>query len=269
MLVFPNAKINLGLYITGKRPDGYHSLESIFYPVPFLTDIAEVIESKAFTFDGLNLPAHTSAEDNLAVKAWRLLEKEYHLPPVSMYLAKKIPVGAGLGGGSADAAFALRALSSLFKLGLSTEKLEHFAAMLGSDCPFFIANKPAFVTGRGEYIQPAGMDLAGYRLSVVFPGIHIATKEAFSGITVSEPEMPLPQMIKKPAGEWKNTLENAFEKTIFPKYPVLKEIKETLYSAGALYSSMSGSGSALYALSEKSLDAKKLFPQYSTWEGSL
>jgi 4-diphosphocytidyl-2-C-methyl-D-erythritol kinase len=255
MIVFPNCKINLGLHITRKRADGYHDIDTVFYPVP-LEDALECIhapssaEPIAFTASGL--PVAGNASDNLCVKAWYLLKKDFpDLPPVQMHLHKAIPMGAGLGGGSADGAFALQLLSQLFHLNLSTEQLEGYALQLGSDCPFFIRNRPCHATGRGEQMQPVQTDLSGYTIVVVHPGIHISTAKAFAGITPHMPERSLAEIIALPVTEWKEHLVNDFEKSIASDWPAIAGIKQQLYAAGAAYASMSGSGSAVYGLFPK------------------
>lgn len=255
MIVFPNCKINLGLHIARKREDGYHDIDTVFYPV-HLEDALECIhapsaeEPVAFTASGLTVAGHAS--DNLCVKAWHLLKKDFaDLPPVHMHLHKTIPMGAGLGGGSADGAFALKLLSQVFHLNLSTEQLETYALQLGSDCPFFIRNLPCHATGRGEHMQPVQTDLSAYTIVIVHPGIHISTAQAFAGITPHIPQKPLAEIIALPVTEWKEHLVNDFEKSIANDWPAIAGIKQQLYTAGAVYASMSGSGSAVYALFPK------------------
>jgi 4-diphosphocytidyl-2-C-methyl-D-erythritol kinase len=255
MIVFPHCKINLGLHITRKREDGYHDIDTVFYPV-HLEDALECIhaplsaEPIAFTASGLPVAGNT--QDNLCVKAWHLLKKDFPgLPPVQMHLHKAIPMGAGLGGGSADGAFALQLLSQLFHLNLSTEQLEGYALQLGSDCPFFIRNLPCHATGRGEQMRPVQTDLSAYTIVIVHPGIHISTAKAFSGITPHMPERPLAEIIALPVTEWKEHLVNDFEKSMVGDWPAIAGIKQQLYTACAVYASMSGSGSAVYGLFPK------------------
>lgn len=253
MIVFPNCKINLGLHILRKRADGYHDLETVFYPVRF-TDILELIPERTTTDQPVNyaqsgLDIQGNPLDNLCVKAYLLLKKDYPaLPPVKMHLHKVIPTGAGLGGGSADAAFTLQLLNDYFKLGLSTDQLLHYALSLGSDCPFFILNKPAYATGRGELLEPVSVDLTGYTLVIINPGIHIPTAQAFAGIRPAQPERSLKEIIALPVSSWADELINDFEKPIFYQYPEIAAIKDELYRAGAVYASMSGSGSTVYGL---------------------
>lgn len=253
MIVFPNCKINLGLHILRKRADGYHDLETVFYPVRF-TDILELIPERTTTDQPVNyaqsgLDIQGNPLDNLCVKAYLLLKKDYPaLPPVKMHLHKVIPTGAGLGGGSADAAFTLQLLNDYFKLGLSTDQLLHYALSLGSDCPFFILNKPAYATGRGELLEPVSVDLTGYTLVIINPGIHVPTAQAFAGIRPAQPERSLKEIIALPVSSWADELINDFEKPIFYQYPEIAAIKDELYRAGAVYASMSGSGSTVYGL---------------------
>lgn len=253
MIVFPNCKINLGLHILRKRADGYHDLETVFYPVRF-TDILELIPERTTTDQQVNyaqsgLDIQGNPLDNLCVKAYLLLKKDYPaLPPVKMHLHKVIPTGAGLGGGSADAAFTLQLLNDYFKLGLSTDQLLHYALSLGSDCPFFILNKPAYATGRGELLEPVSVDLTGYTLVIINPGIHVPTAQAFAGIRPAQPERSLKEIIALPVSSWAYELINDFEKPIFYQYPEIAAIKDELYRAGAVYASMSGSGSTVYGL---------------------
>ncbi len=253
MIVFPNCKINLGLHILRKRADGYHDLETVFYPVRF-TDILELIPDRStndqpVTYSQSGLEIQGNPLDNLCVKAYQLLKKDYPaLPPVKMHLHKVIPTGAGLGGGSADAAFSLQLLNDYFKLELSTDQLLHYALSLGSDCPFFILNKPAYATGRGELLKPVSVDLTGYTLVIINPGIHVPTAKAFAGIRPALPEKSLKEIIAQPVSSWAEELVNDFEKPIFYQYPEIAAIKDELYRAGAVYASMSGSGSTVYGL---------------------
>lgn len=272
MISFPNCKINIGLYITGKRPDGFHNLESVFYPVPF-TDALEIIpapENKQFSFQSEGIKVTEKAEDNLCIKAYRLLQKEYELPAIEMFLLKKLPSGAGLGGGSSDASFTLKILNELFELNIPDEKLENYAAQLGSDCPFFIKNKAAFVTGRGEFLEEINLSLKAYHITIIHPGIHISTRDAFANISPRQPKISLKEQIQKPVAEWRHLITNDFEAFAFSTYPELAEIKKKMYSVGALYAAMSGSGSAVYSISENKLEIKNKFPDnYLVWQGVL
>jgi 4-diphosphocytidyl-2-C-methyl-D-erythritol kinase len=266
MISFPNAKINLGLYVTGKRDDGFHNIESIFYPVPFC-DVLEIIPSDKFSFQSVGIAIDGNPEDNLVVKAYRLLQSRYNLPEVSIFLLKNIPTGAGLGGGSSDASFAVQLLNDLFKLNLSDGQLIAHASELGSDCPFFVTNYPAYVFGRGELLEAVNVKLAGCYIKIVYAGIHISTADAYNNITTySSLKIPLPHLIMRDRAYWKESLQNDFEPYAFSQYPVLAQIKQQMYDQGAFYSAMSGSGSAVYGLFEKkpdidssSLDAGKKF----------
>ena len=249
MICFPNAKINLGLQVVSKRPDGYHNIETIFYPVP-LYDALEIVLSETnettFTQTGISIDGNT--DDNLVMKALRLLEKDFDLPKIAIYLRKQIPFGAGLGGGSADAAFMLKLLNDFAGLNLSVEQLEKYAGQLGADCPFFIRNNPVFAEGIGNIFTPINVSLSGYHLVLVTPGIHISTKEAYQSLIPKQPASQLREIIHLPVEEWKNYMVNDFEAGIFAHYPVIGEIKQTLYDIGAIYASMSGSGSSVFGI---------------------
>ncbi len=250
MVVFPNAKINLGLNVTNKRKDGYHDIVSCFVPVPY-SEVLEIIVSKKFSFTSSGFAIPGKPEENLCVKAFKLLKKDFGLPEVSIYLHKMIPIGAGLGGGSADATFTLKALNDLFELFLDDSLLEDYAAQLGSDCPFFVRNQPAMAYGTGNQLEEIDLPLSDKYLLLVTPTVHISTAEAYRGITPTRPTANLKDILRQtPVHEWKHLVRNDFEATVFPKYPELAEVKEKLYQAGALYASMSGSGSTLYGLFE-------------------
>ena len=250
MICFPNAKINLGLNITDRRADGYHNLESIFYPVR-LHDALEVIESDelSFTSSGLTIPGN--ADSNLCLKAYHLLAADFSLPAVHIHLHKHIPIGAGLGGGSADAAFFLKLMNDKFELGLSVEQLETYASRLGADCAFFIKNKPAFATGIGDQLQEISLDLSSYYLILVTPDVHISTAEAYRGVNPATPVYSLLESIQKPVSMWKNFIANDFEKHLFKAYPQIQALKSSLYEAGAVYATMTGSGSSVVGIFEK------------------
>ncbi len=251
MVSFPNCKINLGLHITGKRPDGYHNLETIFYPIN-LKDVLEIVPSENFEFTVSGLPVNGNENDNLCAKAYYLLKKDFpSLPPINMWLHKHIPMGAGLGGGSSDGAFTLKLLNEKFLLNLSTDQLIGYALQLGSDCPFFIINKPCFASGRGEILEPFELNLLDYSFVLVCPKIHISTAWAFSQINPQPSTKSLKEIINQPIEKWKNELQNDFEKAALKKFPEMNDIKENLYRTGALYASMSGSGSAFYGIFKK------------------
>lgn len=269
MLDFPNAKINLGLFITSKRADGFHNLISCFYPVKWC-DALEILPAPENKFDMTGLPVPGDPESNLCLKAYKLLEKDFQLPPVHMHLHKIIPMGAGLGGGSADAAFALKILNKLFELKLSTEALQNYARQLGSDCAFFIENKPVLAVEKGDVFEPVALDLTGYTCIVVYPGLHITTAEAYSNVIPQETTTDIRDVLKQDVKTWKDALYNDFEKSLFPNYPQLSELKDNLYEAGAAFASMTGSGAAVYGLFKGDVPANLIFPgHYLVWKGLL
>ena len=266
MIVFPNCKINLGLYILRKRADGFHDLETVFYPLP-LQDALEIIQNPSpaapveFTTSGLVIDS--SMEANICVRAYRLLKNDFpDLPSIKMHLHKVLPAGAGLGGGSSDGAFTLRLLNKRFDLGLNEEQLIKYALQLGSDCPFFIRNKPCLATGRGENLEEIGIDLSSYKIVLINPGVHIPTGHAFSKCIPSDQRTGIRETVNRPVEEWKNGLKNDFEETVFAQYPEIKIIKERLYDLGATYASMSGSGSSVYGIFEKNTPLKTGFPAH-------
>lgn len=250
MIVFPNAKINLGLAVTAKRPDGYHELSSCFYPTGW-SDVLEILPAHQFAFrsTGIDIPGDPAA--NLCIKAWQRLAGVYGIPPVSMHLHKVIPIGAGMGGGSADGAFALKALNEMFDLGLSVTQLEAYALELGSDCPFFVQNQPVMVGGRGEVFTPLDLSLTGQYIVLVYPGIHISTKEAYAGIIPRQPAKPVRQVLGQDRSTWRSELHNDFEDSLFGSYPKLASLKSWLYEQGAWYAAMTGSGSTVFGLFER------------------
>jgi len=267
MLVFPNCKINLGLRILEKRSDGYHNLETIFYPLP-INDILEIIEyrdaspSKSIPFTTSGLKIQGELSHNLCLKAYGLLKIDFpQLPHIKMHLHKTIPAGSGLGAGSADAAFTLKLLNEKFDLGLKNDQLISYAVQLGSDCPFFLLNKPCYATGRGEILEPIDIDLSPYKLLVIYPGIHINTGQAFLQVNIAKTERSVKKIIREPIETWKVNLINDFDQPAFKQYPVIAEIKEKLYAAGALYASMSGSGSTVYGIFPKEMTNNPQFPK--------
>jgi 4-diphosphocytidyl-2-C-methyl-D-erythritol kinase len=248
MISFPHCKINLGLYITAKRTDGYHDLETVFFPVP-IHDILEFVKAAEPGFHLTGLPVIGQAADNLCVKAYNLVKQRFpELPALNIHLHKLIPMGAGLGGGSADGAFMLRMLNSHFKLGLGQDELIHMALQLGSDCPFFILDQPAYARGRGEILRPLPLSLSSWWMVLVNPGIHVSTATAFSGVTPSPCPVPLAEKILEPVDSWQDWLRNDFEATVCKTHPRIAELKKSLYEAGAVYASMTGSGSTVYGL---------------------
>lgn len=266
MLSFPNCKINIGLQVLGKREDGFHEIETVFYPVP-LYDALEIIPSANLEFTITGLPVDGSMADNICVKAYQLLKKDFpQLPIVKIHLHKAIPTGAGLGGGSADAAFMLKLLNDTFKLNLTIQQLINYALQLGSDCPFFIINKPSDAKGRGEKMEEIEVDISKYKIVLVNPGIHINTGWAFSQLskqaydekTFIRTSKSINQIIQQPIISWKDELINDFEAPVFKAHPTIKEIKESLYKLGALYAAMSGSGSTVYGIFNTAIDTKML-----------
>ncbi len=266
MLLFPNAKINIGLQIINRRKDGYHDIRSCFYPVPW-TDILEIVPTERnTTFTASGIPIPEDGGSNLCLKAYHLLKADFDIPPVKMHLHKLIPIGAGLGGGSADASFALKWLNEAFSLQLSDVKLQTYAASIGSDCPFFIKNKPVLASDTGTTLTPFTVDLGGYHILMIFPDQHISTKEAYSGVKPSSPKYDLAATLAQPVEKWKDIVYNDFEDSILPRYPQLKLLKEKLYAAGASYASMTGSGAAFYALfkTKPEVEALQLPEKYIT-----
>lgn len=264
MILFPNAKINLGLDIVRKRPDGYHDIETVMMPIPW-RDILEIVpargEETTLTVSGreVNCPP----EKNLVMKAYRALEARVELPAVDIYLRKVIPDGAGLGGGSADAAFTLRGLNELFALDLSDETLAEIASGLGADCPFFIYNRPMLCTGTGTDMEPIDIDLSGLTLAVVKPQVSVPTAEAYSHTSPRLPEVALRESIRRPLESWQGVVKNDFEPSVFPSYPSIAAIKSQLLDAGAIYASMSGSGSAVYGIFKDDILADTLSQQFA------
>ncbi|MDR1273269.1 MAG: 4-(cytidine 5'-diphospho)-2-C-methyl-D-erythritol kinase [Odoribacteraceae bacterium] len=269
MIVYPNAKINVGLFVAGKRPDGFHDIETIFYPVG-ARDILEVNLAPGrggeclFRCTGLDAG---EAGDNLVARAHRLLAADFDLPPVRVHLHKQVPAGAGLGGGSSDAAFALVALNDLCGLALSRGQLLDYAARLGSDCPFFIYNRPVLARGRGEVMTPVDLSLDRYRVAIVKPAGGVSTVEAYRLVRPRATLPDLAGLASLPPGRWRGKVVNDFEEAILPLLPESRRVKERLEEAGAVYASMTGSGSAVYALFDRPVDVAALFPGYFTWQG--
>ncbi len=249
MIVYPNAKINLGLNVLKKRADGYHEISSVFYPVKELYDILEIVPSDDFSFSssGIEIPG----KSNICAEAFQILKNDFEIGNVKIHLHKLIPIGAGLGGGSADGAFVLKALSILFDLQLSNTELEKYALQLGADCPFFIENTSKYVAGIGEKMVAIDLDLSEFELKFIFPDLHISTAEAYGGVTSDIPEHNLLDAIKHPIDNWKEELQNDFEVSAFAKYPQLAKMKAKLYADGAIYASMTGSGSVIYGVLRK------------------
>lgn len=274
MITFPNAKINIGLNIIEKRNDGFHNIESVMVPVG-LCDALEVVENFdknteriIFTSSGISIPGN--ANENLCCKAYYLIANDYSLANIKVHLHKHIPIGAGLGGGSADAAFFIRLLNDKFELGISWGEMHHYARQLGSDCSFFISNKPAFVEEKGDQYESIKLDLSNCHIALIYPNIHINTAKAYSGVTPKKPARSLENDIQNlPIEQWKNFIHNDFEDSVFPQFPELKRIKEQLYSKGAVYASMSGSGSTVYGIFKEATSLKTSFPGAFVYEGKL
>lgn len=268
VLVFPNCKINLGLRITEKRSDGFHNLQSCFYPVGW-SDVLEVIPSDKLVFSSSGLPIPGQLVNNLCVRAYELLKVDFDLPPVQMHLHKIVPIGAGLGGGSADAAATLKVLNKRFSLKLSLPQLEEYARLLGSDCAFFIQNRPLYCVEKGDVFRDIDIDLSGYYILLVYPNLAISTAEAYAQVQTRRSELSLYEQLQAPIDTWHNTVHNDFEDSLFPAYPVLAQLKQQLYEAGAVYASLSGSGSTVYGIFNAPVAAPNQFQDYSVWQGKL
>lgn len=303
MICFPNAKINLGLHIVSRRPDGYHHIETVFYPIG-LCDALEVLPTE--TVSSLEAPVMEEEKrdragerivstgkarnikspepyrlflsgsplvgkisDNLVIKAWQRIAAQKAIPPIDIHLLKKIPSGAGLGGGSSDAVAMLRLLNERFSLRYSDAQVMEMAAQLGADCPYFLHRRPAFAEGIGNKLTPIALDLSGYHLLVVKPQIDISTKEAYALVTPTPPSLSLKEVIAKPITQWKGRLRNDFESSIFDRYPQIGAIQWQLYEMGALYASMSGSGSSVYAFFEQPPTLTGMFQNCFIWTEAL
>ena len=271
--IFPIAKINIGLNVTRRREDGYHDLETIFYPIPLhdnlsisplkMSDAPYQVQTTGHKIEG-------NSEDNLIVKVYKQLAEEFDLPALDIYLYKRIPMGAGLGGGSSDAAAMIKLLNETFDLGLSTADMERRVARLGADCAFFVQGKPAFATGIGDILTPIELSLSGMHLVLVKPDIFVSTKEAYGGIVPATPEHDLLEAIKAPIAEWRHTVSNDFEKNVFRLHPEIAAIKQTLYDMGAVYASMSGSGSTVFGLFQHAVEeAERVFDDCFVWQSKL
>jgi 4-diphosphocytidyl-2-C-methyl-D-erythritol kinase len=267
MICFPNAKINLGLNITEKRADGFHTISTLFYPIQW-RDALECVENTAFkkgdekiklSLSGIKLGG--KADNNLVTKVYKVMDERYKLPPVHAHLHKAVPMGAGLGGGSSDAAFFVKLLNEKFNLEVPVTEQMHIAGQLGSDCAFFIENKPVFAGGKGNVFSPANINLDRYYILIVYPAIHSNTAEAYRGIMPSKPQLKIEEAIACGIKNWKDKLVNDFEPVIFARYPELQKIKNNFYKHGAIYASMSGSGSSVYGIFEKETDVQEFkFP---------
>lgn len=270
MISFPNAKINLGLNITEKRADGFHDLETVFFPVGW-SDVLEFVVADELQFTTSGIIIAGDQESNLVMKAYRLLQKDFELPALKIHLHKQIPFGAGLGGGSSDGAFMLRMLNKTFNLNISEGKLLGYAAVLGSDCPFFILNKPVYATGRGEIMQPVDVQLNGMFILLVKPPVEVSTAKAFQFVEPKKSNVSLVELLNLPVQEWKFKVVNQFEASVFQQYHEIGDISQHLYKMGAVYASMSGSGSAVFGLfRELSTHWKGQFPtDYLTYSQQI
>jgi 4-diphosphocytidyl-2-C-methyl-D-erythritol kinase len=267
MICFPNAKINLGLHVVGKRTDGFHDIETVFYPVP-LKDALEIVPATdgfSLTLSGITLDS--APENNIVRKALTLFGSRYSLPPMDIHLRKAIPCGAGLGGGSADAAFMLKLLDAYAGLHLPVQELEEMAAAIGADCPFFIRNQPVMASGTGNVFESTGVSLKGYTICIVKPEVSVSTRAAYSLVQPAGPPMPLKEIAAMPVAAWKDRMTNDFEPGVCRLYPVIGDIREQLYAQGAVYAAMSGSGSAVFGLFEK--DVQPSFTDCFVWKGIL
>jgi 4-diphosphocytidyl-2-C-methyl-D-erythritol kinase len=247
MINFPIAKINIGLNIINRRTDGYHNLETVFYPIQ-IKDVLEVIPSHELTFQASGLGIPGRAEDNLCIKAYHLMKQDHDLPPISIHLHKHIPIGAGLGGGSSDAAYFIKLLNHTFDLRLSVSAMSDYARQLGADCAFFIESAPVFAFGKGDQFEPVSLNLSAYHIALVMPPTHVSTAEAYRGVKPAPVKRPLKELIEMPTGEWRNHIKNDFEEHIFNNHPKIRGVKAALYQTGALYASMSGSGASVFGI---------------------
>lgn len=268
MILFPNAKINLGLYITEKRTDGFHNLSTCFYPVPW-SDVLEITPNNKFEFSSSGLTIPGSLENNLCYRAYILLKEAHAIPPVHMHLHKVIPMGAGLGGGSSDAAFTLMGLRNLFKLPLTNEELIPFAQKLGSDCSFFLFNQAQLGTEKGDVLKPIDLSLKGKFLVMIYPNFGISTQEAYAGVKPLKARKNWEKQLTEPVDTWKETISNDFENSLFPIYPQLAALKNELYALGASYAAMSGSGSTLFGLFDHEVKLPENWKEFQTWSGLL
>ena len=257
MILFPNAKINIGLNILNRRADGYHNLQTIFYPVA-INDVLEVIESDQLQFTSSGIPIPGNRDENLCLSVYHSLSRDFTLPPVHIHLHKNIPIGAGLGGGSADAAFMICLINEKFNLGIPDESMQDYARRLGADCAFFIQNQPVVAYEKGDQFLNIQLDLSNYYLVLVMPEVHVSTADAYKRVVPNNFANPLEDVIQLPIKEWRNHIVNDFEKSVFQKFPVIKELKNYMYKSGALYSSMSGSGASVYGIFEKNIRLPEL-----------
>ncbi|MCB0487832.1 MAG: 4-(cytidine 5'-diphospho)-2-C-methyl-D-erythritol kinase [Cyclobacteriaceae bacterium] len=269
MVCFPHCKINLGLRVISKREDGYHNIDTCFYPIPW-TDVLEIVPAKTISFTNTGIPIPGKPEQNLCLRAYYLIAEEFDIAPVSIHLHKVVPMGAGLGGGSSDAAFTLKLLNDIFELDISDDQLKNFAAQLGSDCAFFVDDKPMLGSGRGEILDTINISLKGKHLVIAKPDVHISTAEAYQGITPKMPVQDVRNIVENTTIEnWSGVLVNDFEDSVFSQHPIIVEIKQRFYDEGAVYASMSGSGASVFGIFDKPKDLKHKFDQFTYWSGAL
>lgn len=272
MITFPKAKINVGLRITSKRTDGYHDIETLFYPVN-LSDALEFVihgdKPAGDEFVATGLKISSRPENNIVIKTMRRLRKDFSIPFLKIHLHKAIPSGAGLGGGSSDASSLIKTINRYFGFELTDQEMRSLALELGSDCPFFIDPVPSFATGRGDILHPAHPFLNGYFIAILNPGVSISTREAYINCHPAEPEIPLEKVISLPADKWKKLIKNDFEEYAFKLYPIISDMKKALYRSGALFSSMSGSGSSVFGIYEGKPKIPAQLRKYSIYEGEL
>ena len=284
MVVFPNIKINIGLSITSKRADGYHNIESVMIPIPWCESLEVLEHSGEAALEGVNaqqtevgkatfysygLPIPGKAEKNLCIRVFELLESWFNLPATDIHLLKALPIGAGLGAGSADAAFCLRALKDFYNLKISDFEAKELLSKIGSDCPFFWDNKPVFAFGKGDELRPIDLDLRNYWICLIHPNLAISTQEAYAGVNPKQPIIDLNLIAALPIETWKEVVKNDFEDSLFPKYPLLEEIKNKLYGMDAVYASMSGSGSTMYGIFDHEPRLPEEWLNYSNWIGKI
>ncbi|HRW99786.1 MAG TPA: 4-(cytidine 5'-diphospho)-2-C-methyl-D-erythritol kinase [Cyclobacteriaceae bacterium] len=269
MVCFPHCKINLGLRVISKREDGYHNVDTCFYPVPW-TDVLEILPAKTNSFTNSGIPIPGKPEQNLCLRAYYLLAEDFDLAPVSIHLHKIVPMGAGLGGGSSDAAFTLKLLNDIFELGLSIDQLKNYAAQLGSDCSFFVGDNPMLGSGRGEILDPINISLKGKDVVIVKPDVHISTAEAYKGIAPAMPSNNVKNIVENtPVEGWREVLVNDFEASVFRQHLIIAEIKQRFYDEGAIYASMSGSGASVFGIFDEPKDLSQKFGNMTYWSGAL
>ncbi len=270
MLLLPDCKINIGLNVVARRPDGYHNLETVFYPVPLRDNLEIKINleaSEPYTLQLGGVPVEGDVSQNLVVRTYLMLKDEFQLPPVDIFLYKHIPMGAGLGGGSSDAAYMMKGLNELFNLEFTREEMQRRVSVLGADCAFFVADSPAYATGIGDVLTPITLSLKGKYIVLVKPNVFVSTKEAYAHVVPKQAAYPLIEAIKQPIESWRNTIVNDFETSVFPQHPELAAIKQTLYDMGAKYAAMSGSGSTIFGLFDRPVpEAKRVFASSFVFE---